>query len=146
MKYHRSIALLLFATALLAGCADTEKIITRKDGRWEITSSTYELYTNGTLDSGEFEVARFVTFNSDGTARYEDPDDSSFDSRNVSWDYFAETNQVLITESYQDSSFSVTTAILWDVLESNKNSMSWYSTQDDGSLRQDLRWELRRAD
>lgn len=141
------IVLFLVAAAMVTGCANTEKIITKKDGRWQITTSTFETYDNGVLDeSGDWESPQFVTFNSDGTATYEDPNDSSFADYTVTWSYDGDNDRMTINESYETQGFSLTATYVFDVLESSNNDQSWFSSNEDGSLRLDLRWELSRAD
>jgi len=141
------IVLFLVAAAMVTGCSNTEKILTKKDGRWEITTSTFELYTNGVLDdSGEWETPQFVTFNDDGTATYEDPNDADFADYTVTWSFNSDNDQMSVNESYEDTNFSLSANYIFDVLESSNNAQSWLSSNTEDSIRLDLRWELSRAD
>lgn len=134
MKKVLSILISMLAVAVLfASCTkSTEKILTKKNGKWDIVA-TYTYTVNGVLEDSESEVAS-ITFE-DKTFTYVSSDNDVFTG---TWSA-SKQKATLIADGE---------ASIFDIKESKKNSQEWEninrSTENGVTEESKVIWKLTR--
>lgn len=120
MKNFKVFAFALVAAFAIVSCSNVEKILPKKDGLWQGTSVNTKSYVDGTLASEETQTDSLGTtmFSDDGTGEFFAFDGTS--DGTFTWSFDKDNDQVTITQD----GFS----IVFDVLESEKNSQTWFTS------------------
>lgn len=115
MKAFKFLALAAIFGFAFTSCTNVEKILPKKDGRWDVTSVDSKIYFDGVLavDTVITDGNGFIVFNSDGTGYTEDEARTKDAGSDFTWT--ADNDQITIT----DSSDTYTS----DVLEASKKEM-----------------------
>ena len=142
MKNFKVFALALVTAFALYSCSNVEKILPKKDGRWNVTSQTDEEYVDGVLITTTSTTDSLPTwqFNSDGTGEVFEFGGAS--AGTINWVYDDNNETVTITQDGIGLAFSV--------IESSKDAQTWTSSIEFEVLgvvsRTDSRYQLARAE
>lgn len=133
MKTFKAMALAAFVAIALTACNNVEKILPKKDGRWDVSRVEAKTYFSGVLASDTVitDGNGFMVFNSDGTGYTEDENGTKDAGSDFTWT--ADDDKISVT----DSSGTLTS----DVLEASKKELMLSLTVEESTILGDIRVE-----
>ena len=115
MKKITLVAVMIMLLTTFYSCGNTEKILVRKDGNWNIDEYTTTTDFGGVNDTEVHENYGTCTFKDDGTGTIQYSDGSPDDS--FTWS----VNEDIVTVTFA----AIGEAIDFDVIESTRTSQHW---------------------
>lgn len=137
MKALKLILPMLLLAALMVGCGKVEKVLPKKDGKWQVTSQETRYYTHDNLDSMEVLTSGLpvYTFNSDGTGSVTEGSNTTAFVWSVEDD---SDDDDFIDDSDDDINIcqefgGAQVCLEWDVRESSNKTQKWSAEIEDPS-------------
>ena len=139
LKFFPLASLIAFSV-LVTSCSKLDKILVKKEGKWNIVNDHYVITAGGTvvLDTNMLNIGNF-TFADDGTGTL------TFAGTTITvkdWSADDENDRVTVTTTYA----GVDETTIWTVLENKAKTQKWTRSETSGIQTDEETLDMERAE